>query len=188
MARSEQAEVRVLMAGFGGQGIMRMGQILAAAAMAEGLEVSWLPSYGPEMRGGTANCAVILSPRPIRSPLIDQDATSALIMNGPSYDNFADRVQAGGLLVLNSSLVDPPVLWPDVKSLRIPGTEAAQALGNLRVANMVMLGAWLAATETIHKDAVVAALQESFGTERQDLVDLNTRALERGAALQHAHA
>lgn len=173
---------RILMAGFGGQGIMLMGQALATAAMAEGKEVSWLPSYGPEMRGGTANCAVILSDKPIRSPIIDQDASSAIIMNAPSFDSFEHRVRPSGFLLLNSSLVTREPSRTDVQIVRVPGTDLASELNNVRVANMIMLGAWLEITSYLTLESIVDVLRSTFGTKKPELVELNRSALEVGMA------
>lgn len=162
----KSAEQRVLMAGFGGQGIMLMGQILAAAALKEGKEVSWLPSYGPEMRGGTANCSVILADGEIRSPLIDKDATSAIIMNAPSFDTFEYIVRPGGLLLLNSSLVKRESTRSDVTIVKVPVTDLAIENGNVRAANIIMLGAWLKLTDYVQIETALDVVAETFATKR----------------------
>ncbi|MGL4831564.1 MAG: 2-oxoacid:acceptor oxidoreductase family protein, partial [Propionibacteriaceae bacterium] len=138
---------KCIMAGFGGQGIMAMGQMLAQAGLDEGRGVTWLPSYGPEMRGGTANCMVIISDHDVPSPLIDHNATSLIIMNAPSLPKFLPHLQEGGVILVNSSLVEEKVQRDDVKTVYIPSTELASELGNLKFVNMVMLGAFVEATK-----------------------------------------
>ena len=137
------ATERVICAGFGGQGVMSMGQLLTYAGMLEEKEVSWLPSYGPEMRGGTANCSVTISDMPVGSPVITDDATCAIVMNLPSLDKFENDVVAGGKVLVNSSLIEKKVQTTDVDAYYIPANEIALELGNPRVANMIMLGAYL---------------------------------------------
>lgn len=176
----KSAEQRVLMAGFGGQGIMLMGQILAAAALKEGKEVSWLPSYGPEMRGGTANCSVILADGEIRSPLIDKDATSAIIMNAPSFDTFEHIVRPGGLLLLNSSLVKRDSTRSDVTIVQVPVTDLAIEKGNVRTANIIMLGAWLKLTNYVRIETALDVVAETFATKKAALIELNQLALSLG--------
>ncbi len=176
----KSAEQRVLMAGFGGQGIMLMGQILAAAALKEGKEVSWLPSYGPEMRGGTANCSVILADGEIRSPLIDKDATSAIIMNAPSFDTFEHIVRPGGLLLLNSSLVKRDSTRSDVTIVKVPVTDLAIEKGNVRTANIIMLGAWLKLTNYVRIETALDVVAETFATKKAALIELNQLALSLG--------
>lgn len=133
---------QVIMAGFGGQGVMSMGQLLAYSGMLEGKNVSWLPSYGPEMRGGTANCNVIVSDDEIGSPIVTE-ATAVIAMNLPSLDKFEHSVMPGGTLIINSSLIERKCSRTDIDVFYIPANEIADELGNNRVANMVMLGAYL---------------------------------------------
>ena len=128
---------RVICAGFGGQGVMSMGQLLTYAGMLEEKEVSWLPSYGPEMRGGTANCSVTISDMPVGSPVITDDATCAIVMNLPSLDKFENDVVAGGKVLVNSSLIEKKVQRTDVDAYYIPANEIALELGNPRVARVV---------------------------------------------------
>jgi 2-oxoglutarate ferredoxin oxidoreductase subunit gamma len=132
----------IIMAGFGGQGVMAMGKILVEAAMEEGKNVSWLPSYGPEMRGGTANCSVIVSDEPIGAPIVTE-ATAAIVMNRPSLDKFENDVIPGGALLINSSLIDKKATRNDIKVYYIPANDIANELGTDKVANIVMLGAYL---------------------------------------------
>ena len=154
---------KVICAGFGGQGVMLMGQLISYAGMLEGKEVSWLPSYGPEMRGGTANCSVMVSERPIGSPVITDDATVAIVMNLPSLDKFQPDVHAGGKLIINSSLIEKKASRSDIHAYYIPANEIANELGNARVANMVMLGAFLELTKTVSVESVLKALAKTFG-------------------------
>src|SRR5699024_10889245 len=133
-------EERVIMAGFGGQGVMAIGQLLTYGGMVENKNVSWLPSYGPEMRGGTANCGVIVSDEPVGSPVV-VNSTSAIIMNKPSLDKFEDSIINGGKLFINSSLIEQKAKRDDIDIYYIPANEIADEIGNARVANMVMLGA-----------------------------------------------
>lgn len=173
---------RVICAGFGGQGVMLMGQLISYAGMLEGKEVSWLPSYGPEMRGGTANCSVMISDRPIGSPVITDDATVAIVMNLPSLDKFQPDVQKGGKLLINSSLIEKKASRTDIDAFYIPANEIAVALGNSRVANMVMLGAFLELTQTVSIDSVLKALSKTFGDSKAHLMAVNEEALKRGAS------
>lgn len=172
---------RVICAGFGGQGVMSMGQLLTYAGMLEGKEVSWLPSYGPEMRGGTANCAVTVSDKPVGSPLISDDATCAIIMNLPSLDKFENDVMPGGKVLINSSLIERKIEREDVEAYYINANELANDLGNPRVANMVMLGAYLELTKTVDVESVLEAFKKVFGPSKEKFVPLNKEALLKGA-------
>ncbi len=172
---------RVICAGFGGQGVMSMGQLLTYAGMLEGKEVSWLPSYGPEMRGGTANCAVTVSDSPVGSPLITGDATCAIVMNLPSLEKFEQEVKPGGKILVNSSLIEKKVQRDDVEVHYIPANDIAAELGNPRVANMIMLGAYLKADSTVEIDSVLEAFKKVFGPSKEKFVPLNKAALEKGA-------
>jgi 2-oxoglutarate ferredoxin oxidoreductase subunit gamma len=172
---------RVICAGFGGQGVMSMGQLLTYAGMLEGKEVSWLPSYGPEMRGGTANCAVTVSDNPVGSPLITGDATCAIVMNLPSLEKFEQEVKPGGKILVNSSLIEKKVERNDVEVHYIPANDIAAELGNPKVANMIMLGAYLKADSTVEIDSVLEAFKKVFGPSKEKFVPLNKAALEKGA-------
>ncbi|QEK13147.1 2-oxoacid:ferredoxin oxidoreductase subunit gamma [Crassaminicella thermophila] len=175
------ATQEIICAGFGGQGVMSMGQLLTYAGMIEGKNVSWLPSYGPEMRGGTANCSVIVSDTPIGSPIVI-DATSAIVMNLPSLLKFEKSLVKDGLLLINSSLIDQKTSRDDVKAYYVPANEIANELGNGKVANMVMLGAFLEITKVVEIDSILAALKKVFGPAKEHLLPLNKEALEKGAA------
>lgn len=169
----------VIMAGFGGQGIMLMGQLLTYAGMFEGKNVSWIPSYGPEMRGGTANCAVIVSDEPIGSPLVSEP-TTVIAMNLPSLDKFESALQPGGKLIINSSLIDRNVSRNDITVHKIPANDLALELGNHKVANMIVLGALLAATNIVKFDSLSKAFAKIFAT-KTSLLAINEQALRRGA-------
>lgn len=173
---------RVIMSGFGGQGIMSMGQLLTYAGMLEGKEVSWLPSYGPEMRGGTANCNVIVSETLIGSPVITDNATCAIVMNLPSLTKFESNIEAGGSIIINSSLIDNKPTRDDIKAYYIPANEIALELGNSKAANMVMLGAYIKLTGAVKQESVMEALKKVFGSSKAHLLPLNEEALTRGAA------
>lgn len=172
---------RVICAGFGGQGVMSMGQLLTYAGMLEGKEVSWLPSYGPEMRGGTANCAVTVSDKPVGSPVISGDATCAIVMNLPSLDKFENEVKPGGKILVNSSLIERKVERTDIDAYYIPANDIALELGNPKVANMIMLGAYLHTEPTVEVNSVLEAFKKVFGPSKEKFVPLNKEALEKGA-------
>jgi 2-oxoglutarate ferredoxin oxidoreductase subunit gamma len=172
-------EAQFLIAGFGGQGILLIGQLMAKAAMHEGKNVSWMPSYGPEMRGGEANCAVVISTEPIGSPLVTEPPV-AVIMNLPSLKKFEPTMEKGGMLLYNTSLIDAAPERCDTKIVPIPCNEIAESLGNSRVANMVMLGAIIEATQVITPDSAMDALKDVFGEKKANLLPLNRSALEAG--------
>lgn len=170
----------LLISGFGGQGILVAGQLLAYAGIIEGKHVAWVPSYGVEMRGGTANCSVILSEGEISSPLVEKP-DALLVFNRPSMDKFEPLVREGGLLLYNSSMVARENRPASFRVFGIPATARAQELGNNRVANMVMLGALLEAEAVVSLDSVMAALKKVLPPHRQDLLALNEKALLWGA-------
>lgn len=171
----------VIMAGFGGQGVMSMGQLLAYAGMLENKEVSWLPSYGPEMRGGTANCSVIVSDDSVASPVVT-DATAAIIMNRPSLGKFEGAVMPKGSIFINTSLVDEKCSRDDVDAYYIPANEIADELGNSRIANMIMLGAYIKKTGIVSPESVIESLKEVLGSSKAHLIPVNEEALNRGAS------
>lgn len=173
---------KIICAGFGGQGVMSMGQLLTYAGMIEGKEVSWLPSYGPEMRGGTANCNVLISDSMIGSPIITDNATTAIVMNQPSLAKFETDVLSGGRILVNSSLIEKKVERTDVDAYYIPANEIAVEIGNGKAANMVMLGAYLAIVEPVKFESIIEAFKKVFGEKKAHLIPLNEEALKRGAA------
>lgn len=168
----------IMMAGFGGQGLMFIGKLLAYSAMKEGRHVTWIPSYGPEMRGGTANCTVVVSSEEIGSP-VTPHPRSIIVMNNPSMEAFEPRLQSNGLLLLSSSLVNRPVSRKDVKVWALPASEIAGAAGAEKAANMVMLGAYIALTNVVTEESIVEGLRELFG-KKLDLFEVNVRAFEEG--------
>lgn len=172
---------KIICAGFGGQGVMLIGQLISYAGMLEGKEVSWLPSYGPEMRGGTANCSVMVSERTIGSPVITNDATTAIVMNLPSLDKFENDIAVKGNIIINSSLIEKKASRSDVTAYYVPANEIAVEIGNSRVANMVMLGAYLELTKIVEVDSVMKALKKIFGEGKAHLLDINRVALQKGA-------
>lgn len=172
----------IIIAGFGGQGVMSMGQLIAYAGMLEGKGVSWLPSYGPEQRGGTANCAVVVSDEPVGSPLVTRPST-ATVLNNPSFDKFEPRVRPGGLLIINSSMVIKVSHRKDIKIIEVNATDMANDLGNSRVANMILLGAFLAHTKIVSNESIVESLKKVLGPDKNHLIEINKRALAKGASL-----
>lgn len=170
----------IIIAGFGGQGVLSVGQFLTYAGMLEGLQVSWAPAYGPEMRGGTANCLVTIGQEEIDSPVFAR-CTAAIVMNQPSLDKFESQVKPGGLLMVNSSLVDRPVQRTDITVYEVPANELANELGNLKVANMVMLGAFLEVAPVVEVESVLNCLKKVFPPEKHGLIPLNREAMALGA-------
>nr|WP_122012361.1 2-oxoacid:acceptor oxidoreductase family protein [Maliibacterium massiliense] len=175
-------EHRIIIAGFGGQGVQSMGQMLAYAGMMENKNVSWLPSYGPEMRGGTTNCSVIISDEDVCAPVVSR-ATSVMVLNRPSLDKFESYVEADGGLYINASLIDRKAERKDIDVVYVHCNELAQELGNARVANMIMLGAFLQKTGALKIDSVLQAIPGVLGESKAKLVPINKRALEKGATL-----
>ncbi len=169
----------LILAGFGGQGIMTMGTMLASAGMKEGLHVTWLPSYGAEQRGGTANCTVVVSDAPIASPIVDNPGI-VVAMNLPSLEKFGPRVAAGGFLFINSSLVEAAAGRGDVTECRVPANDLAMRLGNSKVANMVMLGSVIGKTGLVRIETVEALFRESTKGKAREMAELNAAALAAG--------
>ena len=175
-------EKQFLIAGFGGQGVLLIGQMIAKTSMLEGKEVSWMPSYGPEMRGGEANCAVVVSDEQIGSPLVSEPQI-LVAMNGPSLRKFMPRMQKGGLLLYNSSLIEDKDLRDDITIIPVPCNTIAQSLDTPRVANMVMLGALQAATRIFAHDSLMKVMTEWLGQKKAHLLEVNKKALGMGGAL-----
>ena len=180
-------EKQFLIAGFGGQGVLLIGTLIAKAAMLEGHEVSWMPSYGPEMRGGEANCAVVVSDEQIGSPLVNEPPV-LVVMNKPSLVKFMPQMPAGGTLLYNSSLIQDAELRSDINAIAVPCNEIADKLQNGRVANMVMLGAAQAATQVVSDWHLTATLQTWLGEEKAHLLDINQQAIAEGQAAVKASA
>ncbi len=171
----------VIFAGFGGQGVLLIGKMLAYAGLHAGKEVSWLPSYGPEMRGGTANCTVVISDHPVGSPVI-LAPKSLVVMNQPSLDKFEPTVKPGGLIVVNTSLCPKPVTRTDLTVVAVPANEMAMELKNPKGANMIVLGAFVGATNVIDLKELDALVRETFAAKPQ-VVDANLAALAMGHEL-----
>lgn len=171
----------VIISGFGGQGALFAGQLLTYTGMDEGWHVTWIPSYGPEMRGGTAHCIVILSGDDIGSPIIRQP-TIAVVMNPPSMDKYEPLVKPGGLLVANSTLVRAQSKREDIETVYIPANELAAELGNVKMANVVLLGALLGTREILPIDSIKRTLEEHIPKRRKHIIEPNKRALDRGIA------
>jgi 2-oxoglutarate ferredoxin oxidoreductase subunit gamma len=168
----------VKFAGFGGQGVMLMGQILAQAAIDEGFEVVWIPSYGPEMRGGTAYCTVVISDRPIGSPII-RNPRHLVAMNRPSLEKFAPTVKPGGVIFINRSLITVDAGRDDVDVISVPIIEIAKDLGNVRAANIVALAAFAARSRVVKFDSLTQAVLSKFA-QKEKFIPLNKKALEAG--------
>lgn len=169
----------IIFAGFGGQGVLLMGKLVSYAGMKEDKEVSWIPSYGPEMRGGTANCTVIVSDKRIASPMSSNPDT-IVVMNLPSLDKFLPQVKSGGTVFLNSSLIDKEVKRDDVNVLRVPANQIANQLGSSKIANMVILGSYIKNSGIVKLDTVKNALGDVLSARNKDLIDLNIKALDKG--------
>jgi 2-oxoglutarate ferredoxin oxidoreductase subunit gamma len=172
----------IIFAGFGGQGVLSMGQIIAYAAMLEGKEISWMPSYGPEMRGGTANCIVIVSEGRISSPIVTT-FDSAVVLNQPSLDKFENAVKPGGFLIYEKSTIINLPSRTDIEIFGISAIEEAQKLGKKQIANMVLLGAFLEKRAIIKPDYLLKALRKALPERHHHLLPLNEQALEIGNLL-----
>jgi len=168
----------VMFAGFGGQGILLIGKLLAYAAMEEGFEVAWVPSYGPEMRGGTAYCTVVISDKPIGSPII-RNPKHLVAMNRPSLEKFAPMVKPGGVILINASLISIDSGRDDVTDLKVFATEAAKDLGNVKASNIVALAAFAAKSGVVNFDVLTECVKKEF-SKKPKLVPLNMAALEAG--------
>lgn len=169
----------IMFAGFGGQGILLSGTMLAKAAMQEGFEVAWIPSYGPEMRGGTAYCTVVMSDRPIGSPII-KNPLHLVAMNGPSLEKFAPLVKPNGVIVVNASLISFDAGREDCDVLNLPVVEIAADLGNAKAANVVALAAFVARTRLVSIDTLKKCVEDAF-KKKAKLIPLNLKAVDAGA-------
>ena len=174
----------VIMSGFGGQGLMLIGKLLAYAGLEEGKDVTWLPSYGPEMRGGTANCTIVIADKPIGSPLITSPG-AAVVMNQPSLEKFAPMLRKDGILVINSSMIPVNSDRTDIRSFRIRADDVATELGNRRSANLVMLGAYIGLDEVVSHKVLIKAIEKTFAKKKQFL-DVNRKTFLKGYELAKA--
>ncbi len=168
----------VMFAGFGGQGILLSGKILAATAMKQKMEVAWVPSYGPEMRGGTAYCTVVISDRPVGSPII-KNPGHLVAMNRPSLEKFAPVVKPGGVILINSSLIPVRSNRDDVDELIIPATSIADEIGSVKAANIVALAAFVARSKIVNFDTFRSCVEEEF-SKKPKLIPLNMLAIDKG--------
>jgi len=168
-----------IFAGFGGQGMLLIGKFLAMACMMDGKHVSWLPSYGPEMRGGTANCSVIVSDKPVASPLVDK-ADVVIAMNRPSLDKFESHVKPGGTLVINSSIIDRKAERTDIDVVYCDANNIAETVGNPKGANVAILGALLQKSPVCSTDTMVEAIRVELGARKAKFLEGNKKALLAG--------
>lgn len=174
------AQQEIIIAGFGGQGILSSGRLIAYAGMLENKHVSWLPSYGPEMRGGTANCSVVVSEDPVGSPILNS-ATSLVVMNGPSLDKFESWVVKGGLIITDSALVNRVPSRTDVEVVEIPATQLANDMGNAAFAGIILLGKLVAKTGVISRESFEEALKEVLPEKKHYLIPEEMKAFDLGA-------
>jgi len=172
----------IIIAGFGGQGVLSMGKILAYAAMMENKETSWMPSYGPEMRGGTANCITIISEKKISSPIVAK-FDSAIILNQPSLEKFEDQVKQNGFLFYEASTIIDPPTRKDIMVYRIAAIEEANKMGKKQISNMIMLGAFLEIKPLVKMESVLAALKKVLPERHHHLLPVNEEALLKGKEL-----
>ncbi len=173
------ADFEIVIAGFGGQGLLFSGKVLAYAGLMEGRELSWLPSYGPEMRGGTANCNVILSDTPVGSPIVSHPNV-LMVMNAPSLDKYESEVTPGGMIFADSTLITRKVQREDVTAYYIPATQMAADMGITGLANMILLGAIIAKTGCIDESRLDEVLKKVIPARKADLFDANKRAIQAG--------
>lgn len=173
------ATKKVFVAGFGGQGVLLIGQMLAYAAMYEGKEATWMPSYGPEMRGGTANCSVIVSDNPVASPLVNK-ADVVVAMNRPSLDKFEEHVKPGGVLVINSSIIDRKAVRDDITVVYCDANNVAESVKNPKGANVAILGAVLEKVPVTTVDQMMEAIRIELGERKARFLEGNKAALLAG--------
>lgn len=175
-------ERSLVAAGFGGQGIMVLGQLIAYTSNAEGRNVTWIPSYGPEMRGGTANCCVVISDVKVGSPVV-AEADAVVVMNQPSLAKFKDDVKKGGVLLYNSDLVKLEGVRPDIRTIAVPANTIAAKKGSDKVANIAMLGALVAATDLVSDKMCIEIIKEKLGKKKPEFLPMNLETYEEGKAL-----
>ena len=173
------ADFSVIFAGFGGQGVLFMGKVTAYTGLAGGKQVTWMPSYGPEMRGGTANCSVCISDAPVGSPIINE-ADALVAMSIPSYDKFIGTVKPGGLVVYDSSIFQPEKPRSDVKTFPLPASQLAREENLDGIAGMILLGKMLGETGIADISAIEAALKKSVSQSKTQMIEHNLRAIKLG--------
>jgi 2-oxoglutarate ferredoxin oxidoreductase subunit gamma len=185
--RSEASmQKEIIISGFGGQGVLFAGQVIAYAAMDSGKEVTWIPSYGPEMRGGTANCTVVIGDQEIGSPLVKHPPL-VIALNLPSFDKYEPMVQEGGTLVVNQSMVDRGAKRDDIHTILVPCNEIAEQIGDKKLTNMVAVGALLAALPEVSLETIEAALKAHLPARHQHLLPKNYEALQKGFDFAKEH-
>ncbi len=173
------AYTQILIAGFGGQGVLFAGKVLAYKGLEEEKQISWLPSYGPEMRGGTANCSVIISDTPVGSPIVSVPDI-LVVMNLPSFDKYENAVNAGGSVFIDSTLIERKAERTDINAYYIPATKMARDLGLPTLANMIIIGKVIRETGVIDMDGLRDALAKTVSAKHQDLIEANLKAIEAG--------
>jgi 2-oxoglutarate ferredoxin oxidoreductase subunit gamma len=178
-------EIAIIIAGFGGQGALFAGRVLAQAALASGKEVTWIPSYGPEMRGGTAHCTVVIGDDPIGSPLV-RNPDGVLALNQPAAEKYAPLVKQGGLLVVNGDLAPQVNQRSDMQIITLPANQLAEKAGNPRLANIVLLGALIQRSGVVTLAAAEQALHQELADRKEELLAANRRALHEGACYSHS--
>jgi len=179
---NQKFEKSLIAAGFGGQGLLMLGQLVAYAGMAEGRYVSWIPSYGPEMRGGTANCSVIISDSEIGAPVVES-ADVIIVMNQPSLTKFKNSVKPNGTLIYNSDLIKLGDIRPDIKVVAVPSNVIAEEAGSDKVANIVMLGALVETSGIVSDKICVETIKDKLGARKPELLPMNLTAYEKGKAV-----
>jgi 2-oxoglutarate ferredoxin oxidoreductase subunit gamma len=172
-------QTEIIISGFGGQGVLFAGQLMAYCALDNQMEVTWFPSYGPEMRGGTAHCTVIIADEEIGSPII-RNPTAAIVMNLPSLDRYESLLAPEGVLIINSSLVDRSAQRTDISIAEVPANEIAEEIGDRRLANLVLVGALLQRLPVFTLEQLSKALDRHIPEKRRELFDANLEALEHG--------
>jgi 2-oxoglutarate ferredoxin oxidoreductase subunit gamma len=179
MSPVKEREQRIIIAGSGGQGILFLGRVISYAAMLAGKEVTWFPAYGAEMRGGTANCTVIISDTMIGSPVV-RNPDTLIVMNDASYQRFSERLLTGGLMIYDSSLITSKTHREDIRLLPAPASELSAAIGSTKSANMVMVGVFIAAHNVLSLDTVLAALDEMTPEGRKHTLEANKNLIRKG--------
>ncbi len=171
--------IKTIFSGFGGQGVLMMGTSLAHSAMSKGYQVTYLPAYGAEMRGGTANCTVAVSDEEIASP-ISSEPDYLVVMNAPSLLTFQNKVSSGGIIFINSSIIDARPIRQDIKTFCVPCTDMAQELGNNRVANIIMMGAFIRKSGVVSSEIYLKSLETIMGSRKKALAEINRKAFAAG--------
>ncbi len=172
---------RLILSGFGGQGMLSLGQIISHIAMKKDKFVTWIPSYGPEMRGGTANCSVIISDHEIGSPIVSDEITHLVAMNAPSVDKFIDKMANGGKVIINNSLVPTMPTNDNLEIYSVPATDESAKIGSIKIQNMYMLGVYMKLAGWFDLDDVVEVMKEKFTGKKAEFIPFNIKAVEAGA-------